>query len=168
MRYAVGKSEGEQANEHSGIVGFPWKSFQYGRSGGTERPQLILHLGDCWPGCGAPCRAVSEYSHGARPRQLRLPPGGTGGEAAVFRGLPGADLPRHTYGSRPPCWAAGLKAEQDQLDAFLFGHTHKPLIDRRGKTLFLNPGSVGKGLRPTYAVLTAEGGKLDGRTAFLD
>ena len=64
--------------------------------------------------------------------------------------------------------AAGLKAEQDQLDAFLFGHTHKPLIDRRGRTLFLNPGSVGKGLRPTYAVLTAEGGKLDGRTAFLD
>ena len=64
--------------------------------------------------------------------------------------------------------AAGLKAEQDQLDAFLFGHTHKPLIDRRGRTLFLNPGSVGKGLRPTYAVLTAENGRIDGQTVFLD
>ena len=74
----------------------------------------------------------------------------------------------HTYGVKTSLLAAGLKAEQDQLDAFLFGHTHKPLIDRRGKTLFLNPGSVGKGLRPTYAVLTAEGGKLDGRTVFLD
>ena len=74
----------------------------------------------------------------------------------------------HTYGVKTSLLAAGLKAEQDQLDAFLFGHTHKPLIDRRGRTLFLNPGSVGKGLRPTYAVLTAGGGKLDGRTAFLD
>ena len=74
----------------------------------------------------------------------------------------------HTYGVKTSLLAAGLKAEQDRLDAFLFGHTHKPLIDRRGRTLFLNPGSVGKGLRPTYAVLTAEGGKLDGRTAFLD
>ena len=41
-------------------------------------------------------------------------------------------------------------------------------MDRRGKTLFLNPGTIGKGLRPTYAVLTAEGGKIDGRTVFLD
>ena len=74
----------------------------------------------------------------------------------------------HTYGVKTSLLAAGYKAEQDNLDAFLFAHTHKPLVDRRGKTLFLNPGSIGKGLRPTYAVLTAEGGKIDGRTVFLE
>ena len=74
----------------------------------------------------------------------------------------------HTYGVKTSLLAAGLKAEQDRLDAFLFGHTHKPLVDRRGRTLFLNPGSIGTGLRPTYGMLTVEGNRLDGRTIFLD
>ena len=50
----------------------------------------------------------------------------------------------------------------------MFGHAHKPLVDRRGRTLFLNPGSIGTGLRPTYGILTVGGNRLDGRTVFLD
>ena len=118
-----------------------------------ERPQLILHLGDCWRDAE---RLAERYPEEPAEKLLFL------GDCRVLI------CHGHTYGVKTSLLAAGLKAEQDQLDAFLFGHTHKPLIDRRGKTLFLNPGSVGKGLRPTYAVLTAEGGKLDGRTAFLD
>lgn len=74
----------------------------------------------------------------------------------------------HTCGVKTSLLTAGLKAEQDHLDAFLFGHTHKPLVDKRGRTLFLNPGTVGKGLRPTYGILTVEGDRIDGRTEFLD
>ena len=74
----------------------------------------------------------------------------------------------HTCGVKTSLLTAGLKAEQDHLDAFLFGHTHKPLVDKRGRTLFLNPGTVGKGLRPTYGILTVEGDRIDGRTVFLD
>ena len=74
----------------------------------------------------------------------------------------------HTCGVKTSLLTAGLKAEQDHLDAFLFGHTHKPLVDKRGRTLFLNPGAVGKGLRPTYGILTVEGDRIDGRTVFLD
>ena len=118
-----------------------------------ERPQLILHLGDCWRDAE---RLAERYPNIPMEKLLFL------GDCRVLI------CHGHTYGVKTSLLAAGLKAEQDQLDAFLFGHTHKPLIDRRGRTLFLNPGSVGKGLRPTYAVLTAEGGKLDGRTAFLD
>ena len=62
---------------------------------------------------------------------------------------------------------AGLAAEERDLDLFLFGHTHKPLVDMRGKTLFLNPGSIGDYARPTYGVVTLENGKLDARTALL-
>ncbi len=73
----------------------------------------------------------------------------------------------HTYGVKQSLLAAGLAAEEKDLDLFLFGHTHKPLVDRRGKTLFLNPGSIGDYFRPTYGVVTVENGKLDARTALL-
>ena len=42
---------------------------------------------------------------------------------------------------------------------FLFGHTHRPLWDWRGRTQFVNPGSIGDYRRPTYAVVTLEEGK---------
>ena len=53
---------------------------------------------------------------------------------------------------------AGYAAEQENLDLFLFGHTHIPLVDKRGKTWFLNPGSIGKGPRPTYGTIVIEDG----------
>ena len=70
----------------------------------------------------------------------------------------------HTYGVKQSLLAAGLAAEEQDLDLFLFGHTHKPLVDMRGKTLFLNPGSIGDYVRPTYGIVTLENGKLDVRT----
>ena len=53
-------------------------------------------------------------------------------------------------------------------DVLLFGHTHRPLVDMRGKTLFLNPGSIGDYAHPFYGVLTLSGGRADGRTVPLD
>ena len=34
-------------------------------------------------------------------------------------------------------------ARQEDLDVIIFGHTHKPLIERRGELLLFNPGSCG-------------------------
>ena len=70
----------------------------------------------------------------------------------------------HTYGVKQSLLNAGYAAEEQDLDLFLFGHTHKPLVDKRGKTLFVNPGSIGDWARPFYAVVTLENGRLDGRT----
>ena len=66
----------------------------------------------------------------------------------------------HTYGVKQGLWDADEIAEERHLDAFLFGHTHKPLVEMRGHTLFLNPGSIGLGHPRTYAVMefTSEGG----------
>ena len=58
--------------------------------------------------------------------------------------------------------------EEQNLDLFLFGHTHRPLVDMRGKTLFLNPGSIGAPFRPSYAIVTIFNGRLAGRTALLE
>ena len=34
----------------------------------------------------------------------------------------------------------------------------------RGKTLFLNPGTIGDYFRPFYGIVTLENGRLDART----
>ena len=73
----------------------------------------------------------------------------------------------HTYGVKQSLVTAGFAAEEQQLDLFLFGHTHRPLVDRRGRTLFVNPGSIGDPLRPTYGVVTIQDGQLDGKTVLL-
>lgn len=70
----------------------------------------------------------------------------------------------HTYGVKQGMWEAEQTAKRENLDAFLFGHTHEPLSRRRGKTLYFNPGSLGMGFPPTYGVMNAERGKtLDAR-----
>ena len=72
----------------------------------------------------------------------------------------------HTLGVKSSLANAYLTAKEDQLDLFLFGHTHIPQVDKQGKTLFLNPGSIGE-FRPSYGIVTIENGKLDGRTVLL-
>lgn len=133
-----------------------------------ENPNMLLHLGDCW--------RDGEKLH------------------AMFPGIPFEQVPGncdfrpmeqperllfledkrilmchgHTYGVKQSLLTAGYAAEEQKLDLFLFGHTHRPLVDRRGKTLFLNPGSIGDYAHPFYGVVTLEKGRLDGRTAVLD
>ncbi len=133
-----------------------------------EAPRMVFHLGDCW--------RDGERLHDRFPE---LPFEQVYGNCDYFRGSREAEkllclgdkrallCHGHTYGVKQSLLAAGLAAEEKDLDLFLFGHTHKPLVDMRGKTLFLNPGSIGDYARPTYGVVTLENGKLDARTALL-
>ena len=133
-----------------------------------EAPRMVFHLGDCW--------RDGERLHDRFPE---LPFEQVYGNCDYFRGSWEAEkllclgdkrvllCHGHTYGVKQSLLAAGLAAEERDLDLFLFGHTHKPLVDMRGKTLFLNPGSIGDYARPTYGVVTLENGKLDARTALL-
>ncbi|MDR3631187.1 MAG: metallophosphoesterase family protein [Desulfocapsaceae bacterium] len=64
------------------------------------------------------------------------------------------------------CHGAGPRASIEErvwnlfphADCIIFGHTHEPLCTRRGKTLFINPGSFRStgpfGSPATYAILT--------------
>ncbi len=131
---------------------------------GRENPRMIFHLGDCW--------RDGERLHDHFPdipfQQVR---GNCDfrSQEAVEQLLCLEDkrillCHGHTYGVKQPLLAAGLAAEEKNLDVFLFGHTHRPLVDMRGKTLFLNPGSIGDYAHPFYGVLTISGGRADART----
>lgn len=131
-------------------------------------PHMILHLGDCW--------RDGERLTGRFPA---IPFHQVPGNCDYRSSEPAEKLlfledkrvlmcHGHTYGVKQSLLSAGLAAEEQNLDLFLFGHTHRPLVDRRGKTLFINPGSIGAALRPSYAVVTLSEGKLDGGTFWLD
>ena len=64
----------------------------------------------------------------------------------------------HEVGSPTP---AKLAARYD-ADIVVYGHTHRPLVSRVGKQLFVNPGAAGPkrfNLTPSIGRLTIEGGK---------
>ena len=116
-------------------------------------PDGILHLGDCW-------------QDGQRLHQL-FPPDVPSERVLEMEGFRILLCHGHTYGVKQSLLSAGYAAEEQNLDLFLFGHTHRPLVDRRGKTLFLNPGSIGDPLHPFYGEVLLEPGHLDGRTVEL-
>ena len=131
-------------------------------------PRMIFHLGDCW--------RDAEKLHDLSPDiPLEQVPGN-----CDYRSSEPAErllcledkrillCHGHTYGVKQSLLTAGYAAEEQNLDLFLFGHTHRPLVDRRGKTLFVNPGSIGDYRRPFYAVVTIVNGRLDGRTVPLE
>lgn len=131
-------------------------------------PHLILHLGDCW--------RDGERLHDRFPSiPFEQVPGNCDfrpdqpAEKLLFQGDKRILMCHgHTYGVKQTLLNAGFAAEEQNLDLFLFGHTHRPLVDMRGRTLFLNPGSIGDRLRPTYGVVTIENGRLDAWTTLLD
>ena len=64
----------------------------------------------------------------------------------------------HEVGSPTP---AKLAARYN-ADVVVYGHTHRPLVSRVGKQLFVNPGAAGPkrfNLTPSIGRLTIEGGK---------
>ncbi len=131
-------------------------------------PRLILHLGDCW--------RDAERLHDRYPN---IPMEQVPGNCDFRPELPQERLlfledrrvllcHGHTYGVKNSLLTAGYAAEEQNLDLFLFGHTHQPLVDRRGKTWFVNPGSIGDSRRPTYAIVTILNGEINARTVLLN
>ena len=118
---------------------------------------LILHAGDVgtWAvlrelGTIAPVQAVVGNTDGP---ELALPPrlGLTldGVRVHVSHG--------HELGGPTPAKLVARYA----ADVIVYGHTHKPLIERHGTTLVVNPGAAGPrrfSLKPSIALLTIEAG----------
>ena len=50
----------------------------------------------------------------------------------------------------------------------LYGHTHQPLCRWTDGLTLLNPGSIGYGLRPTFALVTLKNGELDCEIVHID
>lgn len=137
------------------------------RAVAATSPEAIFHLGDCWrdaellqerhpeiPFYHVPgnCDYRSEA-----PDQLRLDLENC--RLLLCHG--------HQYQVKFSLITAAMAAEEQELDVFLFGHTHSPLVDRRGRTLFVNPGTC-NGWRPTYAILTLSDGSADAKIFTLE
>ncbi|KND55605.1 putative phosphoesterase [Candidatus Paraburkholderia kirkii] len=61
---------------------------------------------------------------------------------------------------------ADVPRRLDGVDVVVTGHSHKPLIERRGEVLFVNPGSAGPRrfrLPITLALLDIDAGRIDAR-----
>ena len=131
-------------------------------------PHLILHLGDCWRDGEKLQRSFPKIPGQQVPGNCDFRSQEPAERLLCIEDFRILLCHGHTYGVKQSLTAAGFAAEEKNLDLFLFGHTHRPLVDRRGKTLFLNPGSIGDWRRPTYGVVTIAGGKLDGSICLLE
>jgi putative phosphoesterase len=122
---------------------------------------LILHAGDVGGndvlvelGTIAPVQAVYGNTDGAGDPNLR---------ARLRLDLDGLSIHvshGHELGSPTP---EKLLARYD-ADILVFGHTHKPLIERSGSRLVVNPGAAGPrrfDLKPSVARMRVEKGEVE-------
>ncbi len=58
-------------------------------------------------------------------------------------------------------------ALRSNADIVLFGHTHRPHLERHLGMEILNPGSIGKVREPSYGLLTIEDGKASAEIRYL-
>jgi len=77
----------------------------------------------------------------------------------------------HILGS-PERLTKGLqqRIEQMQADVVVFGHSHKPLIEKHGKVLYFNPGSAGPkrfSLPRSVGLLRSHNGEPQGEIIYL-
>ena len=131
-------------------------------------PRMILHLGDCWRDGEKLHDLFPDIPFHQVPGNCDYRPDEPAERLLFLEDKRVLMCHGHTYGVKQTLLNAGYAAEEQNLDLFLFGHTHRPLVDMRGKTLFLNPGSIGDHFRPFYGVVTLENGRLDARTVPLD
>ena len=126
-------------------------------------PDLILHLGDCWRDAEELRMLFPRIPMEHVPGNCDFRPGEPAEKLVFWDGLRVLLCHGHTYGVKNSLMSAGYAAMEKEADLFLFGHTHRPLWDQRGKTVFFNPGSIGRGLSPTCGVIRVENGRADAR-----
>jgi len=127
------------------------------------RPRMILHLGDVMRDAEKLARLFPGLPMEQVPGNCDLRPDEPAERLLFIEDKRVLMCHGHTYGVKSSLSLAGRAAQEKQIDLFLFGHTHKPLWDFRGRTVFVNPGSIGEGARPTYAVVEIENGTINGR-----
>jgi putative phosphoesterase len=132
------------------------------------QPRQIFHLGDCWGDAQKLSRLFPEIPLEQVPGNCDCRPGEPLERLLFEEDFRVLLCHGHTYGVKQSLMSAGYAAEEQNLDLFLFGHTHRPLWDLRGKTIFLNPGSIGDYRAPTYGVVRMENGRLSAEIQPLD
>ena len=131
------------------------------------RPDQILHLGDGWKDAQRMHGLYPEIPMTQVPGNCDFRPTEEAEQLLCIGGKRILLCHGHTLGVKQSLLSAAYAAEERHADLFLFGHTHRPLRDVIGGTLFLNPGSIGEGQPPTYGVVRIEDGTLTAEIAIL-
>lgn len=76
-----------------------------------------------------------------------------------------------THGRRKgPAVLDDLSCEFPACDLVIFGHSHVPFCEKRGRTVFFNPGSLSfprGGFSPSYGIIEIENGNISLNHVFL-
>lgn len=130
-----------------------------------EQPDMLIHLGDCWRDTEPLAERFPEIPLYRVTGNCDYRPQDPAEQTLEIAGRRIFLCHGHTFGVKEGLWDAEEIVLERKLDAFLFGHTHSPLVDMRQGTLYFNPGSCGLGHPRTYGILAVgEDGKLDART----
>ena len=128
----------------------------------AARPDMTIHLGDCWADAEKLAAMFPEIPLEQVAGNCDFRPGAPLEKLLELGGKRVLVCHGHAYGVKDGLLGAGYAAEEKRADVFLFGHTHRPFLERRGSALFMNPGSVGEWRSPSYGVLTIENGSASG------
>ncbi len=123
-----------------------------------EKPDMIIHLGDCWGDAQRlqrefpqiPMERVPgncDYVNERLSRILRI----EGFDVFLCHG--------HMYHVKMDMSALQYAAQEQHIQVVLFGHTHKVYYAKHNGITYLNPGSIGApGFRnpPSYGLLTLD------------
>ena len=123
-------------------------------------PHLILHLGDCWRDAERLHQNFPQIPLQQVPGNCDFRPEEPTEQLLCLDRFRILMCHGHTYGVKQSLLSAGLAAEAQNLDLFLFGHTHRPYCDWADTSLLVNPGSIGPYGPPAYALVCIENGKL--------
>lgn len=123
-------------------------------------PDMIIHLGDCWTDAA---RLKTKFPH----IPMEQVPGNCDcsqefeERILIIEGKHILICHGHTLNVKANYMSLQYAAEEREVDAALFGHTHRVFYATHNGVTYLNPGSIGSppyGVPPSYAVLEIDGG----------
>lgn len=126
-----------------------------------EKPDMIIHLGDCYLDAG---HVKANYPD----IPLERVPGNcdcTMEVAVRILNIEGKQVMichGHTFNVKAGLLNLELGAAERGVDVALFGHTHRVFYADHNGVMYLNPGSIGSpgyGVLPSYGILTIDGEK---------
>lgn len=62
----------------------------------------------------------------------------------------------HQYAVKSGITGISVRARALKADLVVFGHTHRPFKEKRGQTMFFNPGTIGHGELITFGIIHIE------------
>ena len=126
----------------------------------------ILHAGDVGEGVLVELQAIAPVRAVFGNTDPPDTPGLVDSLRLEFEGLTVHVSHGHELGSP----TAGKLLQHYDADVIVYGHTHKPLVERRGRQLIVNPGAAGPrrfNLKPSVARLRIDNGRADGEIVWL-